>query len=383
MVKKISTFIIAVLALIWIEPAFASTEKTLLAESPLSTESVVASESVFSPESVLSPEFSLSTESALSSESTFYLSHNPEASTALSVQDKKLTIQGLPKSEEFNYIIIKLIADQKVVDVKKSKNTRKGSGDASFNLSKIPKGQYLLEIYYSAKKYAVYSSYSYRQVSIEITDSAITFVDPLALSQNQEIFTDNRNDPNPLEHYLKPTPGVESEDPAIRDLAGAITAGASSEYDKARRIHDWVTQNIWYDYDAFYSGICNSSSAMETLTAQKGVCVGYASLTTALFRAMGIPAKMVTGLALDSYTRENWTRDIMADNKGNHVWNEAYVEGRWIILDTSYDSDNAYLNKEFSTGTGLKYRKYFDITVEFLSTERYILPREYDPLRSW
>jgi hypothetical protein len=363
--KIIGIIVIAVLALIWIEPVFAlSADKTVLADSALPSES------------------------ELSSESVLFLSHNPEESTALAVIEKKLTIQGLPKTEKFNYIIIKLIKDQKVVDVKKSKNTRKGSEDASFNLSKIPSGKYLLEIYYSAKKYAVYSSYSYRQVSLEISDSAILFGDPLALSQNLEIFAGSQNDPNPPEHYLKPSPGVESDDPVIRDLAGAVTSGASSDYDKARRIHDWVTHNIWYDYDAYYSGIGNSSSAMETLTSQKGVCIGYASLTAALFRAVGIPAKLVTGLALDSNTRENlarenWTRDIMADNKGNHVWNEVYVDGRWIILDTSYDSDNAFMNKEFSVGTGLKYRKYFDISVEFLSTERYILPREYDPLRSW
>jgi len=35
------------------------------------------------------------------------------------------------------------------------------------------------------------------------------------------------------------------------------------------------------------------------------------------------------------------------DTKTNHAWNEAFVDGKWIILDTTWDSFNYYENRKY------------------------------------
>jgi transglutaminase/protease-like cytokinesis protein 3 len=57
----------------------------------------------------------------------------------------------------------------------------------------------------------------------------------------------------------------------------------------------------------------------------------------------------------------------------NHVWNEAYVDGRWVIVDTTWDSANKYENGNFYDGH--MSMLFFDVSVPFLSnTHRIIMP---------
>ncbi|MCL1918533.1 MAG: transglutaminase-like domain-containing protein [Peptococcaceae bacterium] len=316
-------------------------------------------------------------------ETTFPFSHNPEEKTTVVLRGKTLLLRSLPNSENSNYVIVKLVGSPDTFSVKKSKNARQEAYDVKFDLQDVPNGSYTVEIYCASQKYASYIGYVNGQsLRITVHDSSIEFVEPLTLPKNQEVFSANQNDTDTLARYLKPSLKIESDHPALIDHARTITSGTFSDYDKAKAIHDWVSQNIWYDYDEFYNGIYNNKSALETLTSRTGVCIDYASLTAALFRAVDIPAKLVTGYVLDASAQEVWTQDLIAGNKGNHVWNEVYIDGRWLIMDTSYDSNNTFIDKTFSAGTGMKNRKYFDITIDLLSVDRYILPVQLDPLRS-
>lgn len=309
------------------------------------------------------------------------LSNNPEEKTTIILQGKSLLIRSLPNSVEYNFIIIKLVGDHQILPAKKCKNTRKLACDVKFNLRDVPNGSYYVEIFYASQRYAMYTSYlGEKSLRIRVSDSSVEFAEPVTLPGNRAVFASNPRDQDTLNLYLAPSEKVESNDQAILDLAGAITSEASADYDKAKAIHDWVSQNIWYNYDELNSGISKNRSALETLSSQTGVCVDFASLTAALLRAVHIPAKLVTGYILDTSSHEIWPQDLTAIRKGNHVWNEAYIDGRWIIIDTSYDTNNTFVHGKFSIGTGLKNRKYFDITIEGLSTDRYILPKQLDPL---
>ncbi|MDR2737198.1 MAG: transglutaminase domain-containing protein [Gracilibacteraceae bacterium] len=313
---------------------------------------------------------------------TFSLSCNPEENTTVVLQGKTLVMRNFSQSNDFDYIIIKLTGNQGFLSVKKSKNARKDTYDVKFRLHDVPKGTYTVEVYHASQKYAPYTSYTPGQtMQIKVHDSFIEFIEPLTFARNKAVFDANTSDLDTLRFYLQPSSKVESDDPSIVEQADAITAGASSDYSKAKAIHDWVAQNIWYDFDELNSGVYLDKTARETLVSQTGVCVDYASLTAALLRAVGIPAKLVTGYVLDTAAQEIWTQTLIDGNKSNHVWNEAYIEGRWIVIDTSYDSNNAFVNGRFSTGTGLKNSRYFDISIDLLSVDRYILQKHLDPLR--
>ena len=119
----------------------------------------------------------------------------------------------------------------------------------------------------------------------------------------------------------------------IRALAKDITSGSRSEYEKAKKIYDWVWQNISYDrqkYSKFlrsdYSGEHGAQYALEN---RKGVCYDYASLVVELANAVGLEARMIKGY----YTFSNGHSEY-------HAWNEVYIpeKNRWISLDASYAS---------------------------------------------
>ena len=185
-----------------------------------------------------------------------------------------------------------------------------------------------------------------------------------------------------LELCTQPDFCIESDDPKIIDRAKEITAGINSDYDKAKAIHDWVCNNIWYDYDwrdkktSLYDMAINSDtmdidtgtsiydeksyrrSAIGTLEYGRAVCAGYATLTTALLRAAGIPAQYVGGVA--------------GTDRGLHAWTEAYVNNRWIIIDTTWDSGNKWENGKQTASNGLTGYEYFDISLEDFSKDHEI-----------
>jgi hypothetical protein len=133
----------------------------------------------------------------------------------------------------------------------------------------------------------------------------------------------------------------------ILDLARSITDGMTSDYDKVRAIHDWVASNIWYDLDAFLRGGETATSALGVLQTRRSVCGGFANLMVALLRAAGIPARYVEGYAMGAGAIRSELLDI--DGGGtNHAWTEAFADGRWIILETTWDSRNYYEYHRFS-----------------------------------
>lgn len=66
----------------------------------------------------------------------------------------------------------------------------------------------------------------------------------------------------------------------------------------------------------------------------------------------------------------------MTSDYSNHAWNESYINGRWVIFDSTWDSDNKYENGKFSEGTGCTGYGYFDPTIERFSNTHFIMDKE-------
>jgi transglutaminase-like putative cysteine protease len=92
-------------------------------------------------------------------------------------------------------------------------------------------------------------------------------------------------------------------------------------YWRVQAIRDWVAQRT-----AFTVGSSNvSTSAVDTLVEQVGVCRDFAHLMIALCRAVNIPARFVTGIDYGS-----------APSMGPpdfHAYVEAYLGSRWYLFD--------------------------------------------------
>lgn len=151
---------------------------------------------------------------------------------------------------------------------------------------------------------------------------------------------------------------VSEED---KKLAKEITAGIENDYDKVKAIYTWVCENMWYDYPT-YKGI-KVENPEPANGRRKGVCANYARLTRDLLRAVSIPVQTVIGRG----------------RRESHAWNEAYVDGRWILLDATWDSNNAYTTEGYSKQEPASY-DYFDCDIYSFSQSHQ--PSEYaDPIR--
>jgi len=108
--------------------------------------------------------------------------------------------------------------------------------------------------------------------------------------------------------------------PQLRDLSRKIVGEEKNPYLIARKIYDWIAQNIHYAYMIEYSLIDNLS--MYAITHSCGDCGVEAMLFIALCRLNGIPARWQSG----------WMFGL--EGKTIHDWAEFYVEPYgWLPCD--------------------------------------------------
>ena len=90
--------------------------------------------------------------------------------------------------------------------------------------------------------------------------------------------------------YLQPEPGIESNANSIISLASRLTAAEATQLGKARKIFAYVN-NLNYET----RGSDSLHTALNTLDKGKGNCEDFSLLYIALCRAVGIPARFVSG----------------------------------------------------------------------------------------
>jgi transglutaminase-like putative cysteine protease len=111
----------------------------------------------------------------------------------------------------------------------------------------------------------------------------------------------------------------------IRDLANEINKGSTSADQTIARLIAWMDANIAKEaVDAF--------SAADVLRARRGECQGHSYLFAAFARALGVPARVVNGIA---YSEEH-------GGFLYHTWNEAWIAGRgWRPVDATFGQAHA------------------------------------------
>ena len=198
--------------------------------------------------------------------------------------------------------------------------------------AKLPEGTNELILFFGKNRTGTYIG---KHKIYIYTENSSTFfkVSPI-YEHNYKFYTENSYI---KDEYLKS--GLSSKDQQrIKDLAESITQGISSDYDKVKAISTWVSDNIYYNWDGYLKGKYGKNDAISVLDSKKSVCAGYANLTDALIKSINIPCKVVNGFALGVSTSGSW--ENTKHTRSNHAWNEAYVDGRWIIIDTTWNSRN-------------------------------------------
>ncbi len=94
-------------------------------------------------------------------------------------------------------------------------------------------------------------------------------------------------------------------------------------YGRVQAIRDWVWRRVTY----LSNSSTGTTSAVDTLVDEIGVCRDFAHLMIALCRAVNIPARFVTGL--------DYGANPTIGPPDFHAYVEVYLGDRWYIFDPS------------------------------------------------
>lgn len=131
--------------------------------------------------------------------------------------------------------------------------------------------------------------------------------------------------------------GVKSDE-EINNYAKRLVNNLTTENEKAKKLYTWIGSNIKYD-DLKAERILNndfseSSGAIAAFNSRKGICFDYACLYVAMCRAVGIHVRLITG---EGFNGSGWV---------GHAWNQAYVNSKWINVDTTFYNGGNYYNSQ-------------------------------------
>lgn len=158
------------------------------------------------------------------------------------------------------------------------------------------------------------------QVTRTIQNSGIKYTKDLSQTSNDySKFSD-------YSKYTSPEQNIESNSSEIKAKAAELFDGIDNPYYKAKKAYEFVNTYMTYDQSNANKG------ALNALSTGKGVCEDYAELFTALLRASGVPARIVTGYWVDS--GEFSSRTILNPSGDAHAWAEYYLpEYGWIVVE--------------------------------------------------
>lgn len=132
------------------------------------------------------------------------------------------------------------------------------------------------------------------------------------------------NVPPDIRPYMLASELIPSDHVAVVEAAYAAIADNESRREETNVLRavsflaGWINQSVevedWKGYN---------SSALDTLARRAGDSLGHARLFCAMARTLGVPTRVCQGFLAHM------------DGAVNHCWAEAWINGRWIPVDTT------------------------------------------------
>ena len=139
---------------------------------------------------------------------------------------------------------------------------------------------------------------------------------------------------------------------AVRKGA-ALAYPCNSDIEVVAEVYNFMIENITYDYEeaeTVQSGYLPDLD--EILITQKGICLDYASLMTAMLRSQNIPTKMEVGYAGAAY--HAWLSTYIKDIG----WVNGMIEfdgTEWSLMDPTFASNTKEKSLKEFIGDGSNY----------------------------
>jgi len=114
--------------------------------------------------------------------------------------------------------------------------------------------------------------------------------------------------------------------------------------DKIQALYKDIVKNYSYDFDKVKNLPSDYVPVIDEMYAsKKGICYDYSVLLASLLRNNGIPTKLIMGYApeIEDY----------------HAWNEILINGKWVTVDTTYDSQYDKAKQSYTFAKDASKRK--------------------------
>lgn len=121
--------------------------------------------------------------------------------------------------------------------------------------------------------------------------------------------------------------GFQNVEARVQEIVAECLTGAESDYEKALILHDWIIDNVSYDY------AYKNAGADKALNGQPVTCEGYNAAYIELLRCAGLEAASIKGGYPD-----------------NHIWTAVKMDGEWYQVDTTGDDVGDSLSDETISG---------------------------------
>jgi len=133
------------------------------------------------------------------------------------------------------------------------------------------------------------------------------------------------NIPLAIQEYIAFTAYIDTND-AIKETALRLASGVDDLFELQFVFAEWVNKEITYNLTSITSEANKPSSWVYE--NKYGVCDEITNLFISLNRAVGVPARFVSGIAYSDMVDTKW---------GNHGWAEVYFpEFGWVPFDVTY-----------------------------------------------
>jgi hypothetical protein len=125
----------------------------------------------------------------------------------------------------------------------------------------------------------------------------------------------------------------------INDAIKNNVSNLKTDYQKALWAYQWVLDNLFYDE------ALKNISVYSGLTDKGTVCIGYATLYSAVANKLGLNCRFVEGI-------------VRNDKYALHAWNTIKLDGKWYYIDPTWgdnDGTNKYFLKSKNTFKSVEY----------------------------
>lgn len=118
---------------------------------------------------------------------------------------------------------------------------------------------------------------------------------------------------------------------SLESISVAINAIANSDEEKVRSMYIWLTNNIAYDTESFFSGNYPEPKTEISLKNKKAVCEGYCMLFKKFCDLNNIPC-----ITMNGYSKGVSYRKGKVFSNTDHTWNIVRINNEWKFIEATW-----------------------------------------------